>query len=50
MECFGNKDIWKNHKTDSLSSRKCPAEVVLKSYEWAKTQRAEGEITNEACK
>lgn len=42
MEFLGNKDILKNHKTGFLSSRKCPAEVVLKSYEWAKKQRAEG--------
>lgn len=42
MEYFGNKDILKHHKTGFLSSRKCPAEVVLKSYEWAKRQRQEG--------
>ena len=42
MEYFGNKDILKHHKTGFLSSRKCPAEVVLKSYEWAKHQRTEG--------
>jgi predicted Rossmann fold nucleotide-binding protein DprA/Smf involved in DNA uptake len=42
MEFLGNKDILKNYKTGFLSSRKCPAEVVLKSYEWAKRQRAEG--------
>jgi len=42
MEFLGNKDILKHHKTGFLSSRKCPAEVVLKSYEWAKKQRAEG--------
>lgn len=42
MEYFGNKDILKHHKTGFLSSRKCPAEVVLKSYEWAKLQRNKG--------
>lgn len=42
MEFFGNKDILKHHKTGFLSSRKCPAEVILKSYEWAKLQRTEG--------
>jgi predicted Rossmann fold nucleotide-binding protein DprA/Smf involved in DNA uptake len=41
MDYFGNKDILKYYKTGFLSSRKCPAEVVLKSYEWAKKQRAE---------
>ena len=42
MEYLGNKDILKKHKTGFLSSRKCPADVILKSYEWAKKQRAEG--------
>jgi predicted Rossmann fold nucleotide-binding protein DprA/Smf involved in DNA uptake len=42
MEYFGNKTILKHHKTGFLSSRKCPADVVLKSYEWAKKQREEG--------
>jgi predicted Rossmann fold nucleotide-binding protein DprA/Smf involved in DNA uptake len=41
MEYLGNKDILKHNKTGFLSSRKCPAEVVLKSYEWAKCQRSE---------
>ena len=31
----------KHYKTGFLSSRKCPAEVVLKSYEWAKRQRTQ---------
>jgi predicted Rossmann fold nucleotide-binding protein DprA/Smf involved in DNA uptake len=42
MEYFGNTEILKHHKTGFLSSRKCSAEIVLKSYEWAKKQRAEG--------
>jgi len=42
MEHFGNSDILKHRKTGFLSSRKCPAEIVLKSYEWAKQQRVEG--------
>jgi len=42
MEYFGNTEILKHNKTGFLSSRKCPAEVVLKSCEWAKKQRAEG--------
>ncbi|OFZ53294.1 MAG: DNA-binding protein [Bacteroidetes bacterium RIFCSPHIGHO2_02_FULL_44_7] len=41
MEYFGNKNILKHYKTGFLSSRKCPAEVVLKSYEWAKRQRTQ---------
>lgn len=42
MEYFGNTEILKHHKTGFLSSRKCPAEVALKSYEWAKLQRNKG--------
>lgn len=42
MEHFGNKDILNNYKIGFLSSRKCPAEIVLKSYEWAKKQREAG--------
>lgn len=42
MEYLGNKDILKHHKTAFLCSQKCPADVVLKSYDWAKQQRTEG--------
>ena len=42
MKYLGNKDLLKLHKTGFLSSRRCPAEVVLKSYKWAKQQREEG--------
>jgi predicted Rossmann fold nucleotide-binding protein DprA/Smf involved in DNA uptake len=42
MEYLGNNNILNNNKIGFLSSRKCPAEVVLKSYDWAKQQRAEG--------
>lgn len=42
MEYLGNKDILKHPKTGFLCSKKCPTKVVLKSYEWAKKQRAEG--------
>ena len=30
------------HKVAFLCSQKCPAEVVLKSYDWAKEQRIQG--------
>jgi hypothetical protein len=36
MEYFGNGEILKHQRTEFLSSRKCPAEVVLKSCEWPK--------------
>jgi predicted Rossmann fold nucleotide-binding protein DprA/Smf involved in DNA uptake len=42
MNYLGNIDILQLHKTGFLCSRKCPAEIVLKSYEWAKEQREQG--------
>lgn len=39
MEYRGNKNILKNKKTAFLCSQKCPADIVLKSYDWAKKQR-----------
>lgn len=42
MEYLGNKDILKLHKTAFLCSQKVPAEIVLKSYDWAKQQREQG--------
>ncbi len=44
MEYLGNKDILHSHKVGFLCSRKVPASVVLKSYDWAKEQRR-----NEVC-
>ena len=42
MKTFGNNKILKLNKTAFLCSQKCPAEVVLKSYDWAKEQRKQG--------
>lgn len=42
MENLGNIDLLKSSKTAFLCSQKCPAEVVLKSYDWAKKQREAG--------
>ena len=39
METWGNTDILKLEKTAFLCSRKCPADIVLESYDWAKEQR-----------
>lgn len=39
MKTWGNKEILKLNKTAFLCSQKCPAEIVLKSYDWAKEQR-----------
>ncbi|MBI3601042.1 MAG: DNA-binding protein [Nitrospinae bacterium] len=40
---LGNTDILKLHKTAFLCSRKCPADVVLKSYDWAIERREKGD-------
>ncbi len=42
MEHKGNIKILDLQKTGFLCSQKCPAEVVLKSYDWAKEQREQG--------
>ena len=43
MEYSGNKDIIKLYKTAFLCSRKCPADIVLKSLDWAKNKKDKGE-------
>jgi hypothetical protein len=42
IEYLGNTDLLKLHKTAFLCSQKCPAQVVLKSFDWAKQQREAG--------
>ncbi len=42
MTYKGNIEILNLHKTAFLCSQKCPAEIVLKSYDWAKEQRKQG--------
>lgn len=39
---LGNKELLKLHKTAFLCSRKTPASVVLKCYDWAIEQREKG--------
>ena len=39
---IGNKALLKEHKTAFLCSQKCPASIVLKSYDWAIAQREGG--------
>jgi predicted Rossmann fold nucleotide-binding protein DprA/Smf involved in DNA uptake len=36
---LGNTDLLQHHKVAFLCSRKCPTEVVLKSFDWAIKQR-----------
>ena len=42
MEYFGNKELLNNYKIGFLCSRKVPAEIILKTYDWAIKQRDEG--------
>jgi len=39
MNCKGELGILKLQKTAFLCSQKCPADIVLKSFDWAKEQR-----------
>jgi len=39
---IGSYDLLKSHKISFLCSRKCPAHIVLKSYDWAINQREKG--------
>jgi predicted Rossmann fold nucleotide-binding protein DprA/Smf involved in DNA uptake len=41
MESQGNRSFLEKHKTAFLCSRRCPASVVLKAYDWAKMMRNE---------
>ena len=42
MYYWGNKKILNQQKIAFLCSQKCSAEVVLRSYDWAKEQREKG--------
>ena len=42
MEYLGNKEILKHHKVGFLCSRKVPANIILKTYDWAIEQRDKG--------
>lgn len=42
MEYFGNKEILKNRKIGFLCSRKVPANIILKTYDWTIEQRDKG--------
>ena len=39
---IGNEELLKNHKIAFLCSQKCPASIILKSYDWAIEQREYG--------
>ena len=42
MEFLGNKEILNNYKVGFLCSRKVPANIILKTYDWAIEQREKG--------
>jgi len=42
MEYLGNKEILENYKIGFLCSRKVPANIILKTYDWAIEQREKG--------
>jgi predicted Rossmann fold nucleotide-binding protein DprA/Smf involved in DNA uptake len=43
LSYFGNKNIIKNHKTAFLCSRKCPSEIIIKSLDWARDKKNDGD-------
>lgn len=42
LNFIGNKQLLENHKIAFLCSRRCPADIILKSYDWAIEQREKG--------
>ena len=42
LHYIGNKQILEHYKVAFLCSRKCPADIILKSYDWAIEQREKG--------
>ncbi|NUO08234.1 MAG: DNA-processing protein DprA [Candidatus Brocadia sp.] len=42
LHYIGNKQILEQYKIAFLCSRKCPADIILKSYDWAIEQREKG--------
>lgn len=42
MNYLGNKEILNNYKIGFLCSRKVPANIILKTYDWAIEQRDKG--------
>ena len=42
LSYFGNKNIIKNQKIAFLCSRKCPSDIIIKSLDWAKNKKNNG--------
>lgn len=42
LKFLGNKDLLKIYKVGFLCSRKVPANIILKTYDWAVEQREKG--------
>jgi len=43
LSYFGNKNIMKNHKIAFLCSRKCPSDIIIKSLDWARDKKNNGD-------
>jgi len=43
LSYFGNKNIIKNQKTAFLCSRKCPSDIIIKSLDWARGKKNNGD-------
>ena len=43
LSYFGNKNIIKNQKTAFLCSRKCPSDIIIKSLDWARDKKNDGD-------
>ncbi len=43
LSYFGNKNIVKNQKTAFLCSRKCPSDIIIKSLDWARDKKNNGD-------
>jgi len=43
LSYFGNKNILRSHKTTFLCSKKCPSDRVIKSLDWARDKKNNGD-------
>jgi len=43
LSYFGNENIIKNQKTAFLCSRKCPSDIIIKSLDWARDKKNNGD-------
>jgi len=43
LSYFGNKNILRSHKTTFLCSRICPSDIIIKSLDWARDKKNNGD-------